>query len=133
VVGKIYSVRSRRSGRVFGVQYRWIWSNRSAGSRNHTCAARSGADSSVAPPKAAFLKVNLTNRKTRQPISGMEITVLHKNNPPSLAFTMSCASSKTVLLPPGQDLLVHITSKGFREWDETVGGGKALHLQSVHT
>lgn len=81
------------------------------------------------PLKAAFLRINLTNRNTGQPISGMQITVLHRSNPPSLVFSMSCAANKTVLLPPDQDLLVHITSKGFRQWDETVGG-KALHLQS---
>jgi len=82
------------------------------------------------PHKAAFLSVHLTNAKTGAPISDLDITVLHDTKPPSLAFTMGCYSTKTVLLPPDQNLLVHITANGFREWTESVGSGKLLHLAS---
>ena len=82
------------------------------------------------PPKAAFLRVNLTNGRTGAPVSGMKITVMHDLNPPSLAFSMSCFSTKAVLLPPDRNLLIHITSDGFREWKESVGKGKVLHLAS---
>ena len=82
------------------------------------------------PPKAAFLRVHLTNRRTGAPVSGMQIMVMHDTDPPSLAFSMSCASIKTVLLPPDNNLLIHITSDGFREWKESVGKGKMLNLTS---
>jgi hypothetical protein len=82
------------------------------------------------PPKAAFLRVHLTNGKTGAPVSGMQIMVMHDTNPPSLAFSMSCFSTKTVLLPPDSSLLIHITSNGFREWKESVGKGKKLNLTS---
>ena len=82
------------------------------------------------PPKAAFLRVHLTNARTGAPISGMRIAVMRDTNPPSLAFSMSCFSTKTVLLPPDNNLLIHITSDGFREWKESVGKGKVLHLTS---
>ena len=82
------------------------------------------------PPKAEFLRVHRTNRKTGVPISGMSITVMRDTNPPSLAFSMSCFSTKTVLLPPDKNLIVHITSDGFREWKESTGKGKMLHLTS---
>ena len=82
------------------------------------------------PPKAAFLRVHLANGRTGAPLSGMKITVMRDTNPPSLAFTMSCFSTKTVLLPPDEGLLIHITSDGFREWKESVGKGKVLHLAS---
>ena len=82
------------------------------------------------PPKAAFLRVHLTNGRTGAPVSGLQIMVMHDTNPPSLAFSMSCFSTKTVLLPPDNNLLVHITSDGFREWKESVGQGKMLNLTS---
>ena len=82
------------------------------------------------PPKAAFLRVHLTNGRTGAPVSGMRITVMRDTNPPSLAFNMSCSSTETVLLPPDKNLLIHITSDGFREWKESVGKGKLLHLTS---
>jgi hypothetical protein len=82
------------------------------------------------PPKAAFLRVHLTNGRTGALVSGMKITVMHDTNPPSLAFSMSCFSTKTVLLPPDNNLLIHITSDGFREWKESVGKGRVLHLAS---
>jgi hypothetical protein len=82
------------------------------------------------PPQAAFLRVHLTNAKTGAPVSGMRITVLQDTNPPSLAFSMSCFSTKIVLLPPDKNLFVHITSDGFREWKESIGKGRMLHLKS---
>lgn len=82
------------------------------------------------PPKAAFLRVLLTNGRTGAPVSGMSITVMRDTNPPSLAFSMGCSSTKTVLIPPDNDLFIHITSDGFREWKESVGKGKMLHLKS---
>jgi len=82
------------------------------------------------PPKAGFLSVHLTNAKTGAPISSMDITVMHDSKPPSLAFTMGCYSTKTVLLPPDKSLLVHITANGFHEWKESVGSGKLLRLAS---
>jgi hypothetical protein len=82
------------------------------------------------PPKAAFLRVHLTNGRTGARVSGMKITVMHDTNPPSLAFSMSCFSTETVLLPPDNNLLIHITSDGFREWKESAAKGRVLHLAS---
>ena len=82
------------------------------------------------PARAAFLRVHLVNGRTGAPVSGMDITVMRDTNPQSLAFTMGCSSTKTVLIPPDQKLFIHITSDGFREWRESVGKGKMLHLTS---
>jgi hypothetical protein len=35
-----------------------------------------------------------------------------------------------LLVPPDQDVRLHITSKGFREWKESAGHGKLIHLQT---
>jgi len=80
------------------------------------------------PPKAAFLRVNLSNRKTGAAIPAMRVVVTSSGNPPSLIFSMSCYSTKVVLLPPDKDVLLHVTSDGFREWKESVGTGKPLRL-----
>ena len=45
-------------------------------------------------------------------------------------FTMSCYSNKVILIPPAKSLLLHIWSDGFREWNESIGKGKPIHLAS---
>jgi hypothetical protein len=82
------------------------------------------------PPKAGFLRVNLTNRRTGAAIPAMRVVVTTSGNPPSLIFSMSCSSTKVVLLQPDKDVLLHVTSDGFREWTESVGRGKPLRLAS---
>jgi len=83
----------------------------------------------ILPPRAAFLRVNLANQITGKPIPAMRISVLSPSDP-SLGFDMSCYSTKTVLLAPDKDLVIHISSDGFREWNESIGGGKLLRLGS---
>lgn len=82
------------------------------------------------PPKAGFLEIHLTNRRTGTVISGMRIAVMPMDKPASPLFTMSCYSTHVILIPPDKNLLLHVTSDGFREWDESIGKGKPLHLAS---
>ncbi|SRR5216683_5049975 len=82
------------------------------------------------PPKASFLQIHLTNRRTGNAISSMRIALMSAANPISPLFTMSCFSKQVVLIPPETNLLLHVTSDGFREWDESTGRGKPIHLAS---
>jgi hypothetical protein len=82
------------------------------------------------PPKAGFLQVHLTNRRTAVGISGMQVALMPMENPESPLFTMSCYSSQVILVPPDKNLLLHVTSDGFHEWDDSVGRGKPLHMAS---
>ena len=82
------------------------------------------------PPKAGFVQIHLTNRRTGDGISGTRVAVMSVKNPESPLFTMSCYSNHVILVPPDKNLLLHVTSDGFREWDESVGRGKPLHLSS---
>jgi hypothetical protein len=82
------------------------------------------------PPKAGFVQIHLTNRRTGGDISGMGVTVMSRENPESPLFTMSCYSNHVILVPPDKNLLLHVNSDGFREWDESAGGGKPIHLPS---
>jgi hypothetical protein len=82
------------------------------------------------PPQAGFLRIDLTNQKTGDAISAMLVELRRSDKPKSLVFTMSCSSAHVVLIPPDQDLFLHVSAYGFREWQESVGEGKSLRLTS---
>jgi hypothetical protein len=82
------------------------------------------------PPKAGFLQIQMTNRRTGLSISGMRVELMRVWDPQSPMFSMSCYSNHVILIPPNKDLILHVTSDGFREWDESVGKGKLIHLPS---
>jgi hypothetical protein len=82
------------------------------------------------PPKAGFIQIHLTNQKTGAGISGMRVALMPTESPASPLFTMSCYSNKVILIPPDRSLLLHISSDGFREWNESIGKGKPIHLAS---
>jgi hypothetical protein len=50
----------------------------------------------------------------------MATAVMPMENPDSPLFTMSCHSNHLILLPPDKSLLLHVTSDGYREWDESL-------------
>ena len=82
------------------------------------------------PAKAGFIQVRLTNQQTDAGISAMRVTLMLPENPASPVFTMSSYANHVTLIPPDKDLLLHVTSDGFREWSESVGKGKLIHLAS---
>jgi hypothetical protein len=82
------------------------------------------------PPQAGFLKIELTSQKTGDAISAMLVELRRTDEQKSLVFTMSCYSTHAVLIPPDQDLFLHVSADGFREWQESVGEGKSIHLTS---
>jgi len=84
----------------------------------------------VIPPKAGFIYIHLTNRKTGADISGMRVALMTEKDPVLPVATMSCYSNQVILVPPDTNILLHITSDGFREWDESAGKGKAVRLAS---
>jgi hypothetical protein len=80
------------------------------------------------PPKAGFLFFHLTNQKTGTPISGVEVTVMAAENPSMVIFRRGSPSSKPVLVPSDKNLLLHVTSWGFREWNQSVGNGRLVRI-----
>ena len=84
----------------------------------------------VIPPKAGFIQIHLTNQSTGADISGMRVAVMSEKNPTSPLYTTSCYSNKVILVPPDTSLLLHVTSDCFREWKESSGKGKPVHLAS---
>jgi hypothetical protein len=82
------------------------------------------------PPKAGFIRIHLTNRKTRAPISDMTVSVLPLDKPDSGLFTLSGGSAQLILVPPDRNLLLRVTAEGFREWDESIGTGRHVNVPS---
>jgi hypothetical protein len=82
------------------------------------------------PPRAGFIQIHLTNQRTGAGISGMQVALMLPESSASPFFTMSCASNHVILIPPDKDFLLHISSDGFREWNESIGKGKPVHLAS---
>jgi hypothetical protein len=80
------------------------------------------------PPRAGFLSFHLTNRVTGAPISGVEVTVMSAENPSRFIFSSGQSSSMPVLVPSDKNLLLHVKSWGFREWDQSVGNGKPVRI-----
>jgi hypothetical protein len=80
------------------------------------------------PPPSGFLHFHLTNRSTGAPISGVEVTVMTAEIPPKTIFSEGCSSSQAILVPSDKDLLLHVTSWGFLEWEESAGAGKPIHI-----
>ena len=82
------------------------------------------------PPKAGFLQIRLTNRRTGAGIPGMRVALMPMESPEQQVFSVSCYSNRVILIPPDKNLLLHVTSDRYREWDESAGRGKPLQLAS---
>jgi hypothetical protein len=80
------------------------------------------------PPKAGFVRFHLTNKQTGAAILGLQVTVMSSQTPPQQMFSTSCSSDSVVLIPSDKDLLLHVTSAGFHEWDESAGRGKPIRV-----
>ena len=80
------------------------------------------------PPKAGLLLFHLTNRSTDAPISGVEVTVMSAEAPSRPIFSGGQSSAKPVLVPSDRNLLLHVTSWGFREWNQSVGYGRLVRI-----
>lgn len=80
------------------------------------------------PPPAGFLRFHLTNRNTGFPLSGIEVTVTSADATPKLIFSGGFSLPDPILVPSDRDLLLHVTSWGFREWEQTVGAGKHIRI-----
>jgi hypothetical protein len=86
------------------------------------------------PPKPGMLVVHLTNRMTQTKISSIDVE-LKVSRRQRTQFSCGNSGSSTCvddpfLVPPNQDVKLHVTSKGFHEWQESAGRGKLIHLSA---
>jgi hypothetical protein len=82
------------------------------------------------PPPAGFLEIYLTNQKTGASISAMRVELTQGDEHRSVLFRVSCYSNHVVLIPPDRNVLLHVSSDGFRERQESVGTGRPIYLPS---
>jgi hypothetical protein len=97
-----------------------------------------GADLHIdLPPKTGILMVHLTDRTTGTIIPRALVKVAVADDPNSIWSEGWADSSECVFypdcaipVPPDKQLLVHVSSAGFHEWDESAGKGKAFLVHS---
>ncbi len=89
------------------------------------------------PPKVGTLLIRLTDRTTGLVIPRVLVKVKVPDGPDSRWSEVWADSSNclfypdcTIPVPPDKQLLVHVSSMGFHEWDESAGKGKALLVHS---
>jgi hypothetical protein len=85
------------------------------------------------PPKAAQLRVRLTSKTKAIQEFDVKLSVTPARTAEYRCGGLdrtSCGSESPILVPPDQDVFVHITSDGFHEWKESVGRGKLIHAPS---
>ena len=80
------------------------------------------------PPKAGLLFFHLTNQKTGALIDEVEVAVEFAGNPRRSLFSGSHGTNEPFLVPPNRDLLIHVKSRGYKEWFISVGMGKPIRL-----
>jgi hypothetical protein len=87
-----------------------------------------------APPKPGILIVHLRNSVTKAKIPRIELELKVTRKRTERPACEDSASSKcgddSFLVPPNQNVNLHITSTGFHEWKESVGRGKLIHLSA---
>ncbi len=81
------------------------------------------------PPQAGFVEIRPKNKRTGALLPTLEVIVLTME-PKAFLFKMSGVSNQPVLVPPDRNLLLHVSADGFKEWDESVGQGKPIHVAS---
>jgi len=89
------------------------------------------------PPRVGILTIHLTDRTTGAVIPRVLVKVKVPEAPDARWFEVWADSSNCVFfhdcaipVPPDTDLLVHVSSTGFHEWDESAGKGKPLLVHS---
>jgi hypothetical protein len=89
------------------------------------------------PPKVGILMIHLTDRTTGAFIPRVLVRMKVPDAPDSRWSEVWADSSNCLLfpdcairVPPDKQLLVHVLSTGFHEWDESAGKGKPLLVHS---
>jgi hypothetical protein len=81
------------------------------------------------PPKPGFLDLHVTNKENGMPVSPVQIELSWADDPRTALYKGSFANKPDVfMIPPDKDLLVYVSSPGFRAWPDNAG--KRIHLSS---
>lgn len=87
------------------------------------------------PPRGGFLSLKLIDAETGALIPAIDLTVTNADASRSLVFReesppgyVGSAADRATNIPSNRDLLLHVSAKGYREWDQSVGVGKPIHV-----
>ena len=85
------------------------------------------------PPKPGHLQLRLINSQTKARIvkACVKLRISKRRWIETRCDdSIPCDAKPHFLIPPDQDVLLHVTSDGFREWHESAGRGKLIHVAS---
>ena len=84
------------------------------------------------PPRAGFLQIHLTNRRTGTGIPSIVVTLAEKpaKMPSRDRAYFAANSNAAILVPPDKNLWLHVVSDGFAEWEDSLGAGKPINIPS---
>ncbi len=81
------------------------------------------------PPKPGFLDIHVTNKENGMSVSSIQIELSWAEDPRIALYKGSFANKLDVfMVPPDRDLLLYVSSPGFRDWPDNAG--KTIHLSS---
>jgi hypothetical protein len=85
------------------------------------------------PPRPGFMHVHVSNRETKAEILkySVKLRVPGQRRTPEAGFEFdSMMKDHEMEVPPGRDVIFHVTAEGFREWRESAGHGKLMRAPS---
>jgi hypothetical protein len=85
------------------------------------------------PPKPGRMHIHITDATTSAEILefAIEVKVPGQHLSPELRIPFHPdIKDREIEVPPNRDFILHVTAGGFREWSESIGGGKVLRVPS---
>jgi hypothetical protein len=84
------------------------------------------------PPKPGQLRVHVTSNGGETKFATLQIKLImtrkRSMEVSCLQTLLSTCDDVSVVVPPDQDVRLHVNSKGFYEWEDSKGRGKLIHL-----
>jgi hypothetical protein len=85
------------------------------------------------PPKPGRMHIRITDAATSAEILEftIELKVPDQHLSPKVKILFQPEiKDREIEVPPNRDCILHVTAEGFREWSESIGGGKAVRVPS---
>src|SRR5215469_4372437 len=84
------------------------------------------------PPKPGLMEVQVSNGETKAEVLKftVKLTVSRQRRREAAFEFDPKVRDREIQIPPDQDVILHVTADGFREWHESAGHGKLMHIAS---
>lgn len=84
------------------------------------------------PPQPGLTEVQVSNRETKAEVLkfSVKLTVSRQRRREAAFEFDPKVKDREIQVPPDQDVILHVTADGFREWHESARCGKLMHIAS---